>query len=373
MKYLFIDTNILVRIISQGKPGCEVVHLDQLASCVRSSAIVLLLPEIVELELAKNWMNFNDRIDEAVGSLEKELQPALNKSLWSEIVDIQKSLSIFLAEQKAIKIREARSRYEEVVKLLTMAQVVKLPFTPEIYFKGKKRIMAGRMPRQSNASHSDACILETLADHLSTFMPEGLTNSELYFCSENVTDFGCVESKMHMLHQMHRTDFPITTKYCISLDHVFSYADTPAKNRIVAVEIIDSMPLSDGVILSVTEKIIRPDVKDDCYCSHPGCMALRNVFSKYCAVHYEIIVSSMTPEDKISQAGIVEGVLLTLPYREREIIKLRTGIGGGYIYTYAECAKIFKTTPAKIKLLEQRGYQRLQHPVRKRMLDSSLA
>ena len=40
----------------------------------------------------------------------------------------------------------------------------------------------------------------------------------------------------------------------------------------------------------------------------------------------------------------IDGVLKTLTYREREIIKLRYGLGDGYTYTLEEVGRIFKVT-----------------------------
>jgi len=40
----------------------------------------------------------------------------------------------------------------------------------------------------------------------------------------------------------------------------------------------------------------------------------------------------------------IDVVLKTLSYREREIIKLRYGIGDGYTYTLEEVGRIFKVT-----------------------------
>ena len=40
----------------------------------------------------------------------------------------------------------------------------------------------------------------------------------------------------------------------------------------------------------------------------------------------------------------INEVLNTLTFREREIIKLRYGIGDGYTYTLEEVGRIFKVT-----------------------------
>jgi RNA polymerase primary sigma factor len=61
-------------------------------------------------------------------------------------------------------------------------------------------------------------------------------------------------------------------------------------------------------------------------------------------------------------------VLRTLTYREREIIKLRYGIGDGYTYTLEEVGRIFKVTRERVRQVEAKAIRKLQHPVRARKL-----
>jgi len=68
----------------------------------------------------------------------------------------------------------------------------------------------------------------------------------------------------------------------------------------------------------------------------------------------------------------VEEVLKTLTYREREIIKLRYGIGDGYTYTLEEVGKIFKVTRERVRQVEAKAIRKLQHPVRSRKLEGFL-
>ncbi|MFH1746973.1 MAG: RNA polymerase sigma factor RpoD [Planctomycetota bacterium] len=65
----------------------------------------------------------------------------------------------------------------------------------------------------------------------------------------------------------------------------------------------------------------------------------------------------------------IEAVLKTLTYREREIIKLRYGIGDGYTYTLEEVGKIFKVTRERVRQVEAKAIRKLQHPVRARKLE----
>lgn len=66
----------------------------------------------------------------------------------------------------------------------------------------------------------------------------------------------------------------------------------------------------------------------------------------------------------------INDVLKTLTYREREILKLRYGIGDGYTYTLEEVGRIFKVTRERVRQVESKAIRKLQHPVRKRRLSS---
>ena len=68
----------------------------------------------------------------------------------------------------------------------------------------------------------------------------------------------------------------------------------------------------------------------------------------------------------------VDLVLKTLSYREREIIKLRYGIGDGYTYTLEEVGRIFKVTRERVRQVEAKAIRKLQHPVRARKLEGFL-
>ncbi|MDO5308858.1 MAG: sigma-70 family RNA polymerase sigma factor [Planctomycetia bacterium] len=61
-------------------------------------------------------------------------------------------------------------------------------------------------------------------------------------------------------------------------------------------------------------------------------------------------------------------VLKTLSYREREIIKLRYGLGDGYSYTLEEVGHIFKVTRERIRQIEQKAVRKLQQPSRSQEL-----
>ncbi len=68
----------------------------------------------------------------------------------------------------------------------------------------------------------------------------------------------------------------------------------------------------------------------------------------------------------------IEGLLKTLTYREREIIRLRYGLGDGYTYTLEEVGRIFKVTRERVRQIEAKAVKKLQHPVRAKQLEGFL-
>lgn len=65
----------------------------------------------------------------------------------------------------------------------------------------------------------------------------------------------------------------------------------------------------------------------------------------------------------------IDSVLQTLTYREREIIKLRYGLGDGYTYTLEEVGRIFNVTRERVRQIEAKAVRKLQHPMRSRKLE----
>jgi len=76
---------------------------------------------------------------------------------------------------------------------------------------------------------------------------------------------------------------------------------------------------------------------------------------------------SMATQEMLKEK--IESVLNTLTYREREIIKLRYGLGDGYTYTLEEVGRIFNVTRERVRQIEAKAVRKLQHPVRSRQLE----
>lgn len=64
----------------------------------------------------------------------------------------------------------------------------------------------------------------------------------------------------------------------------------------------------------------------------------------------------------------IHELLKTLSYREKEIIRLRYGLGDGYSYTLEEVGHIFKVTRERIRQIEFKAIRKMQQPNRSMQL-----
>ncbi len=66
--------------------------------------------------------------------------------------------------------------------------------------------------------------------------------------------------------------------------------------------------------------------------------------------------------------GRIRKLLQSLSWREREILKMRYGLGDGYNYTLEETAFVFRVTRERIRQIEKRALEKMQHPARREKL-----
>jgi len=60
----------------------------------------------------------------------------------------------------------------------------------------------------------------------------------------------------------------------------------------------------------------------------------------------------------------INEVVKALTNRDREIIRLRYGLGSGYTHTLEEVGRIFKVTRERVRQIEAMVARKLQHPSR---------
>ncbi|MGL4420203.1 MAG: sigma factor-like helix-turn-helix DNA-binding protein, partial [Gemmataceae bacterium] len=244
-------------------------------------------------------------------------------------------------------------------------------FTPDVYFRGRRRLMAGRMPKPENRAHSDACIIESLAVFFSDLGQN--EQHELYFCSENVGDFGLATKDRHILNPLHKDDLPAATEYCISLDKVIGLIQSEQKAVAPSLSVIKEALKQRTEDEVAAEIELEQERKPEDFCAEPNCYAPRFIISRYCHEHYHLRRAKLSPEQRKAHEEKLSHVLGTLTYREREIIKLRSGLGDGYTYTASDCGRIFKIRPQRVGQIEAKAIRKLQHPVRSRVLDELLS
>jgi RNA polymerase primary sigma factor len=94
--------------------------------------------------------------------------------------------------------------------------------------------------------------------------------------------------------------------------------------------------------------------------------------------HFGDFIEDKSAESPVNVASYemlkdkIEAVLGSLTYREREIVKLRYGIGDDYTYTLEEVGRKFNVTRERVRQIEAKALRKLQHPVRARRLEGFL-
>jgi len=86
----------------------------------------------------------------------------------------------------------------------------------------------------------------------------------------------------------------------------------------------------------------------------------------------QLLVAAEDPArdvDRLLLDETMQKVLHTLTYREREVIKMRFGIGHDSTYTLEETGKNFGRSPERARQIEGKAIRKLQHPVRSRKLE----
>ncbi|MDR1909720.1 MAG: RNA polymerase sigma factor RpoD/SigA [Spirochaetaceae bacterium] len=74
-----------------------------------------------------------------------------------------------------------------------------------------------------------------------------------------------------------------------------------------------------------------------------------------------------------SLQGDIERVLETLDYKEAEVIRFRYGLGNVAPLSLKEIGERFHLTKERIRQIEKKALKRLQHPVRKQVLEAYVA
>lgn len=215
MIYAFVDANILIRVSSQGKPGCEPELFDDLRTLAAGNAVQLLVPDVILFELDRQMHDLPRELKSRFG----ELKASVNKtSVWSEIEDAKDSVLHQLDSLRESKESGWHDRFKKVDEFLRSECVMRLPYTPEIMCRARIRLMRGAKPHKDQ----DAAIVESLAKFFEDSSDE---HPLLLFCSENHTDFaleleaGADRNRRFVIHPEIAEVLP-TTHYFLRLDEL---------------------------------------------------------------------------------------------------------------------------------------------------------
>lgn len=206
--FVFLDTNILFRFVTQGQPGCEREWWDLLAGFVAEKAVRLIVPEVVLLEFEAKVRNLRDDLAGKISGVREKVVDESRKSIkWNEIGDLPDFLEATISQWMQSKIADAESRRDEVQRLLASSEAIRLPFDHEVMFRSRRRMLAGRVKTSKDRGDADCFIMESLVRF---FEGEG-GDRQLLLCTENHKDFG-VETKegTKILHPLMKDGLPPT-------------------------------------------------------------------------------------------------------------------------------------------------------------------
>ncbi len=86
---------------------------------------------------------------------------------------------------------------------------------------------------------------------------------------------------------------------------------------------------------------------------------LNNTIPQHVTKQMRNVLNELSAISPVVSWNQLEDALNQLPYRKREILKLRLGIGDGYRYTQAEVAAIFKLSQTRIRQIEKSSLDKL--------------
>lgn len=219
--HVFVDANIFIRVATQGRPGCERERFDELRLLVEEHAFTLLVPEVVHLEVIKEFRSLTQIMESNCDKLNNDINKA-TKGIWSEIDSLRSNIQSVIKDWKQKRIAECHEFSNLIGEFLQSEFVTKIPLTPEIMVAAKRRQILGKMPNCKKSSDQDALIVETLASYFS----QQNTNSLLLFCTENTSDFALAENPgkedcRHVLHPDIQETLP-TCQFSTSLESLLS-------------------------------------------------------------------------------------------------------------------------------------------------------
>lgn len=212
MIHVCIDTNILFRFLTQGRPGCEKGYFDGLQTLSDSGVVRVVLPEVVLLEIQKHFRSLPELLRKRLEEFKKSIP---TKGIWNEIEDVANDTMAFIDNRRDSKISTCQQYYSQLQDWLKPDKISLVPLTPDILFNAKRRLIASEMPTAGGKSENDCIIVESLRAY---FRAEGTDGNRLYFCTENCDDFAVElptgdKNRTFVIHPMLQDGLPPTSVF----------------------------------------------------------------------------------------------------------------------------------------------------------------
>jgi hypothetical protein len=258
--FVCLDANILIRTVSQSREGCELEHWEALKAMVDKGATTLLLPTIVLMEFKKTVFHSPEEFVAASIKVKDRLKKL--DDVWNEVRgDLQQHVYKQVDEwQEALQAKWRTEGLNIRGWLLTPQRFVKqLPFSADIWFRAKTRLIEGRFPKRTDEQgksksraweqDNDCSIIESLIDY---FAEAGFTDkTRLLLCTENLDDFGFVRpsSKRNLLDLRLQEGLPPT--------EIFLDLDSLVK------ALTESKPIEPPQTKEEFEQVLKTKVEED--------------------------------------------------------------------------------------------------------------
>ena len=208
MIYLFIDTNVYIRILTEEKLH---TFLEDIKLLARSKLVKLIVPEVVILEMIKQNKSAIREFNNTYNKLKKDLNKSKN-DIWSEVRNSIDEICKTVENEKSKKIKLWNSNYDRLISFLESDDVDFVEFTPQIICNGHKRIISGGLPRSTSVDQ-DAFNIESVISFMSNV--DAHIDYELIVCTNDLKDYTSKEKSslnrdFYEVHSTLKDDFKST-------------------------------------------------------------------------------------------------------------------------------------------------------------------
>lgn len=215
--YVTLDTNILIRVLKQEQPGCEIERFRELRDLVVKNQVTLLIAEVVLLEFEKGVRVIPTEIKAAVGKFKSQIKQPLEEQLKNELADLRANLESDIEELTEAKLRTIAEYEKEVRQLLKPDRATILPFDNDIWVRGKKRLIRGgladpkggvtdgKAQKPKSPQDQDCCVIESLVKFFEDKKP---TECQLLICSDDRAAYALEDKEKSSLHPVVQEGLP---------------------------------------------------------------------------------------------------------------------------------------------------------------------